>query len=87
MLEKFWPQITQKQFDELLFKSYDFLFYIGHIAVAWRLLEAARVALPLKDKNQEFYHSKVTDVKIFCQLTLQQNESLGAFILGEMVPL
>jgi alkylation response protein AidB-like acyl-CoA dehydrogenase len=87
ILEKFWPQVTQKQFEELLFKSYDFLFYMGHLTVAWRLLEAARVALPFKEEKEGFFRSKLTDVKIFCQLILQQNESLGAFILGEMSPL
>lgn len=86
VMNKFATYAAQKKMDALLSHATDFLSYCGNLIIAWRLLESALKAHELmKGANGpmlEFYQSKVTDYKIFCQHVLVKNAGLSQTILN-----
>lgn len=86
VMNKFATYAAQKKMDALLSHATDFLSYCGNLIIAWRLLESAlkskELIVSASGEEKEFYQSKITDYKIFCQHVLVKNAGLSQTILN-----
>lgn len=86
VLENFGKLAAASKYDAILYHSHDFLIYCGNLVVAWRLLEAALLANEMSNganaSDKQFYESKVTDFKVFCQQFLSKNAGIAESILA-----
>ncbi len=74
--------VTGKQ-NKILEHCCDFLNFFGNLFSSWILLEHAKEANKLlKDDPKGFFHSKISDFKVFCTQYLGNNKALAFSILN-----
>ncbi|MBL7665946.1 MAG: acyl-CoA dehydrogenase [Bacteriovoracaceae bacterium] len=82
ILNKLAGYAAKKEMNKLLQHATEFLNYFASLAMAWRLLESAKLSQSMLDKNptnedKTFYQSKVVDFKVYCAHYLVHNLALS----------
>ncbi|MDH5581671.1 MAG: acyl-CoA dehydrogenase C-terminal domain-containing protein, partial [Bdellovibrionales bacterium] len=87
ILDKFGKSAQNKDFDNILLHSTDFLRFCGNVICAWLLLDQAIEAESkvgnASEEDKEYYQSKIDDFITFCRHYLVENDGLATLILDE----